>query len=127
LVRIYQSSSAEKPALWLALTQPPPEETPGNLEASETHAHLTVDQAIEILIKLAGAVRYISPGAGEGVLVPPGEMHPVDKAFYNLTIKERNAAWVGLETLEKRISKALEFAEDGDLKAAIFQLKGEER
>ncbi len=54
-------------------------------------------------------------------------MHPVDKAFYDTTVAERNKAWHDMETLEKRIAKALEFSEDGDIKAMIFQLKGEKR
>ena len=125
VVRIYESSNAAGPALWLALDQPkPPNGSPPELEESSTHAHLFLDEAIEILVKLAAAIRYVEPG----VQPPkPGEMHPVDRAFYELTVKERNKAWHDLEMLEKRIEKALEFSEDGDIKAMIYQLKGEQR
>lgn len=103
LVRLYESSAAVGPRLWLTLTLPP-EETPGNLEASETHthAHLTVEQAIEIVIKLVAAIRYVS---GETIKVGAGEMHPVDKAFYDLTVKERNKAWRDLNAAEARIKE----------------------
>lgn len=35
----------------------------------------------------------------------PGVMHPVDSAFYDLTVKQRNHAWRMLELAEHRISQ----------------------
>jgi hypothetical protein len=125
-VVIHQSSNAAGPSLWLKLTQPDPlNGSPPELPASETSAHLFLGEAIEILEKLAAGIRYVHPGTP----LEPGGMHPVDRAlaFYDLTVTERNKAWHDLETLEKRIAKALEFAEDGDLKATLFQLNGEKR
>lgn len=35
----------------------------------------------------------------------PGEMHGVDSAFYNLAIKQRNAAWRENENLRAEITR----------------------
>lgn len=35
----------------------------------------------------------------------PGIMHPVDQAFYDLTIKERDAAWTKIELLQQEINR----------------------
>jgi hypothetical protein len=40
----------------------------------------------------------------------PGVMHPVDRAFYDLTVKQRNAAWREVERLR---------AENSTLRAAL--------
>lgn len=56
-VRIYESSSAEGSFLWLAVTQPPPE-VEGQLPASETHAHLSLEQAEAVRDTLGAAIDY---------------------------------------------------------------------
>jgi len=33
----------------------------------------------------------------------PGEMHEVDKAFYKLTVDQRNAAWETIRVLEEKL------------------------
>jgi len=35
----------------------------------------------------------------------PGVMHPVDQAFYDLTIKQRDAAWAHIEIRDETIRK----------------------
>jgi hypothetical protein len=43
-----------------------------------------------------------TPGPQAGVL------HPVDKAFYDLTVKERNKAWHDLDVLESQLRELRE-------------------
>lgn len=51
-VRIYESLAAMGPHIWMALTQNPY----SNLEPSETHAHMSLEEAIEIHSKLGAAI-----------------------------------------------------------------------
>lgn len=41
----------------------------------------------------------------EGV---PGVMHEIDRAFYNLTVQQRNSAWLRIEHLEAENKKLRE-------------------
>lgn len=57
-VSVYESSSAMEPKLWLKIEQPEPE-YPGQLEAAEAYAHMTLEQAKEIHNKLGTAIDFM--------------------------------------------------------------------
>jgi len=48
----------------------------------------------------------------------PGAMHPVDRAFYDLTVKQRNAAWEEVERLMEAVAELRRAAPDTGLFAS---------
>ena len=40
-------------------------------------------------------------------MAEPGELHPVDRAFYDLTVAQRNQAWAEVERLKKALYKTM--------------------
>lgn len=58
VVRIYESSAATRPCLWLAveLTAEDARKAGSNIEPSAAHAHMTLKQAEEIHAKLGAAI-----------------------------------------------------------------------
>lgn len=64
IVRIYESSSAEAPKLWMAAEQPPPRYS-GALEAASVHVHMTIEQAERIRDNLTHMIQRTKERWGE--------------------------------------------------------------
>jgi len=60
-VRIYESSAALSPHIWMRIDQPSPEDNPmgGNLKEASAVAHMTLDQAREIRDTLIEAIDFM--------------------------------------------------------------------